>query len=110
MDVYDIFGYVASLNACCMMIPQVYLTIKSNSVKDLSIHTVCLNLLTQCLFFPYSIHNKLYPLIAVNSSLSFLDILLLSYYFFYIRTKTTIKDEPFDLKAALLDESMLTSA
>jgi uncharacterized protein with PQ loop repeat len=110
MDIYDIFGYAASLNACCMMIPQVYLTIKSKSVKDLSIHTVCLNLLTQCLFFPYSIHNKLYPLMAVNSSLSLLDILLLTYYFFYIRPITIKKDQPFDLKAALLDESMLTNA
>ena len=29
-NIYTIFGYIASGNACFMMLPQVYLTIKKN--------------------------------------------------------------------------------
>ena len=72
-----IFGYVASANACMMMIPQVYLTVKKNSFEDLSIHMIFMNLLTQCLFLPYTIHFKLYPLLTVNTVLSSCDLLII---------------------------------
>lgn len=78
---YVIFGYAASANACIMMIPQVYVTFKNKSIKDLSIIYIFMNLFTQMLFFPYSIHFKLYPLITVNSFLSIYDICIIIMYF-----------------------------
>lgn len=78
---YIIFGYAASANACIMMIPQVYVTFKNKSVKDLSITYIIMNLFTQMLFFPYSIHFKLYPLITVNSFLSLYDICIIIMYY-----------------------------
>lgn len=78
---YVIFGYAASVNACIMMIPQVYVTFKNKSIKDLSIAYIIMNLCTQLLFFPYSIHFKLYPLITVNSFLSIYDICIIIMYY-----------------------------
>jgi uncharacterized protein with PQ loop repeat len=82
--IFNIFGYLASLNACLMMVPQVQLTMKKGSFEDISIHMIILNLLTQCLFFPYSIHNNLYPLIIVNTMLSTCDVVIIVC---YIRSK-----------------------
>jgi uncharacterized protein with PQ loop repeat len=81
LNIFEIFGYLASANACLMMIPQLYLSIKKKSFNDLSINMICMNLLTQALFFPYSIHFKLYPLIVVNSMLSSCDIIILYCFF-----------------------------
>ena len=50
-NAYLIFGYVASANACMMMIPQVYLTVKKKSFEDLSINMIFMNLLTHVYFF-----------------------------------------------------------
>ena len=81
LNIFEIFGYLASANACLMMIPQLYLTVKKKSFDDLSINMISMNLLTQALFFPYSIHFKLYPLIVVNSMLSSCDIIILYCFF-----------------------------
>ena len=32
-QIFNMFGYAASANACLMMIPQLYLTIKKNLLK-----------------------------------------------------------------------------
>lgn len=84
---YTIFGYAASANACIMMIPQVYVTFKKKSIEDLSITYIFMNLFTQMLFFPYSIHFKLYPLITVNSFLSLYDICIIFMYYNIEHTK-----------------------
>ena len=57
--IFTIFGYLASANACLMMIPQVYITLKKKSFEDVSIQMIYMNLLTQCLFFPYLDENFL---------------------------------------------------
>lgn len=82
-NVFEIFGYLGSANACLMMLPQLFLTIKKKSFDDLSIEMIAMNLLTQCFFLPYSTHFKLYPLIIVNSTLASCDIIILTYYFYY---------------------------
>jgi uncharacterized protein with PQ loop repeat len=79
--IFTIAGYLGAANATLMMIPQVYLTIKKKSFEDLSIQMIFMNLFTQCLFFPYTIHFKLYPLITVNSVLSICDIIIIYYYY-----------------------------
>lgn len=83
--IFSLFGYLASVNACLMMIPQVQLTINKRSFEDISIHMICMNLLTQGLFFPYSIYYNLYPLIIVNTMLSSCDIVII---FCYIRSNS----------------------
>lgn len=98
-NIFLIFGYIASANACMMMIPQTYLTIKKQSFEDLSIHMISMNLLTQCLFFPYSIHFRLYPLITVNSILTTCDLLIIYCYF---RKRNA---DPEFLKDSLLDNA-----
>lgn len=90
-NIYLIFGYVASANACLMMIPQVYLTLSKKSTEDLSMNTIYLNLLTQSLFFPYSYHFKLYPLFSVNICLTICDISIISFYLYHIK-KTPLKE------------------
>lgn len=87
-----IFGYVGSANACLMMIPQIYLTLTKRSMEDISMTTISMNLLTQCLFLPYTIHNKLYPFLTVNIFLGIFDIVLLISYVI-INYKTYTKDE-----------------
>ena len=96
--IFLVCGYIASANACIMMIPQVYLTFKNQTFEDLSIHTICMNLLTQCLFFPYSIHFKLYPLITVNCVLTSCDLLII---YKYYRNRSS---DPEFIKDALIDK------
>ena len=61
-------------------------------MKDISIQTIGLNLLTQCLFLPYTIHNKLYPFLTVNIFLGIFDVVLLISYIIINHKKYT-KDE-----------------
>ncbi len=79
-NIFLIFGYVGSASACMMMIPQIFLTFKKKSMKDISIQTIGLNLLTQCLFLPYTLHFELYPFLTVNFFLTIYDITLIIYY------------------------------
>lgn len=97
-SIYMAFGYAASANACIMMIPQVYLTFKKRSVEDLSMKTICLNILTQFLFFPYSIHFRLYPLITVNAFLTSCDIAIIILYMYNVQKG--------DLQAKLLPDEI----
>ncbi len=98
-NVFLIFGYLASGTACLMMFPQVYLTTKKKKIEDLSISTISMGLLTQCLFFPYSIHFQLYPLLTVNIFLSVCDSFIICYYFY-------LKYSPRNL---LLEETFIDS-
>ena len=96
-NIFIIFGYAASANACLMMLPQLFLTVKKKSFADLSINMILMNLLTQFLFLPYSTHFNLYPLIIVNTMLASCDVVILSYYFYYRK-----KDNNDDLVKDLL--------
>lgn len=101
-NIFLIFGYLASGTACMMMFPQVYLTIKKKRIEDLSIKTIFMGLLTQCFFFPYSIHFQLYPLLTVNIFLSFCDSFIIGYYIYLkMNQKTTVLEEAF------LDDALL---
>ena len=81
-NVFLIFGYLASGTACFMMFPQIYLTTQKKRIEDLSITTISMGLLTQCLFFPYSIHFQLYPLLTVNIFFGVFDTFIIAYYFY----------------------------
>lgn len=83
INIFEIFGYLASANACLMMLPQLFLTIHKKSFDDLSVKMISMNLFTQFLFLPYSIHFNLYPLIIVNIMLASCDVVIISYYYYY---------------------------
>lgn len=82
-NIFEIFGYLGSTNACLMMLPQLFLTIRKKSFDDLSIEMIFMNLLTQFFFLPYSTHFNLYPLVIVNTTLATCDIVIITYYFYY---------------------------
>lgn len=90
-NIFLIFGYIGSANACIMMIPQLFLTFKEKSMKDISIYTISLNLLTQFLFLPYTLYFELYPFLTVNIFLTVYDITLISYYL-YLKKKEKEND------------------
>ncbi len=92
-DIFLIFGYIGSANACIMMVPQIILTIKKKTMEDISISYISLNLLTQCLFLPYTIYFKLYPFLTVNLFLAFYDIWLLCLYFLYLKKEKLLYKE-----------------
>ena len=92
-DIFLIFGYIGSANACIMMVPQIILTIKKKTMEDISISYISLNLLTQCLFLPYTIYFKLYPFLTVNLFLAFYDIWLLCLYFLYFKNEKLLYKE-----------------
>lgn len=106
--IFTIFGYLASANACLMMIPQVYITLKKKSFEDVSIQMIYMNLLTQCLFFPYSYHFKIYPLLTVNSVLFTCDIVIIFTYLHH----TYMKKKPLqqqDFTTTLIEETFIDS-
>ena len=74
------FGYIGTIFCIIQFVPQVYLTVSTGKTEDLSIKTVCLNLLTQSFILPYSVYFKLYPIIAANISLGFCDFILIYVY------------------------------
>tara|TARA_B100001093_G_scaffold185108_2_gene177875 strand:+ start:11370 stop:11678 length:309 start_codon:yes stop_codon:yes gene_type:complete len=96
--IFLILGYIGSFNACLMMLPQLYLTIKKKSFEDLSMNMIFMNLLTQICFLPYTIHFRLYPLITVNSVLLSSDLIIIYYYYFNNQTS-----DPLFLKDSLVE-------
>ena len=92
-DIFLKFGYIGSKNACIMMVYQIILTIKKKTMEDISISYISLNLLTQCLFLPYTIYFKLYPFLTVNLFLAFYDIWLLCLYFLYFKNEKLLYKE-----------------
>ena len=96
--IFMIFGYMGSVCASLMMLPQLFLTIKKRSFEDLSMNMIFMNLFTQMCFLPYTIHFKLYPLITVNSVLSLSDLIIIYFYYFHNSTK-----DPLFLKDSLVE-------
>ncbi len=74
------FGYIGSCIAIFMMIPQVYLTLKTRKTEDISIKTITMNLSAQVFFLPYSIYFRLYPLLTANVSLAICDLIIIIIY------------------------------
>tara|TARA_B100001248_G_C27106326_1_gene329316 strand:- start:187 stop:483 length:297 start_codon:yes stop_codon:yes gene_type:complete len=77
--IFLIFGFIGSGIASIMMIPQVYLTIKTKKTDDLSLNMISLNLLAILFFLPYSLYYNLYPYIVTNSSLLVCNSILFYY-------------------------------
>ncbi len=78
--IYDILGYTGSTLLTVMMYPQVYLTVKTNKIDDLSIRFVSLNLIATFCLIPYSVFYNLIPILIANVSICGCNIILLTLY------------------------------
>ena len=77
--IYISLGYIGSSLIGIMLIPQVYLTIKTNKTEDLSIVFLIVNMFAVLSMVPYSIYFSLYPVLIANSSVGTCNCILLYY-------------------------------
>ena len=78
----NIVGYSATCFLTISLIPQLYHTIKSKKVGDISFIFLCLQLFTCGLFLAYGLLLNENPLIIANSCVGFQLIIL-----FYLKVK-----------------------
>ena len=76
---FIILGYIGSSMIGIMLIPQVYLTIKTNKTDDLSVIFLIMNMIAVVTMIPYSIYFQLYPVLIANSSVGICNSILLCY-------------------------------
>ena len=76
-NTFIIFGYVGSSFLTIMMLPQVYLTLKTKRTRDISPQFLILNLMAVSFILPYSTHFNLYPVIMANISIGICNLILL---------------------------------
>jgi len=76
---FIILGYIGSSIIGIMLIPQVYLTIKTNKTDDLSVIFLIMNMIAVVTMIPYSIYFQLYPVLIANSSVGICNSILLCY-------------------------------
>ncbi len=65
VDIYTVATYVSFLGTCFGLfsrVPQVYKTYQSKSAKDLSNHTMMINIAANSCFLFYTIVNGQYPI------------------------------------------------
>ena len=65
VDIHTVATYVSMLGTCFGLfsrVPQVYKTYKSRSAKDLSSHTMMINIAANSCFLFYTIVNEQYPI------------------------------------------------
>jgi uncharacterized protein with PQ loop repeat len=78
-NIYMGLGYFGSCMIGIMLIPQVYLTMKTKKTDDISLEFLLMNMLAVFSMLPYSIYFKLYPVIIANSSVGLCNSILLYY-------------------------------
>ena len=63
----DTFGYLAAVTLTITLLPQLYLTLKTKKVENLSMGFLLLQQLTCILFLVYGIMLNAVPLMVANS-------------------------------------------
>ena len=91
---FNTLGYIGSSMIGIMLIPQVYLTIKTKKTDNLSILFLIMNMTAVSTIIPYSIYFELYPVLIANSSVGICNSILLYYTVRnqYVRNKTEISE------------------
>ena len=85
--IFTVVGYVGSCLIATMQIPQIYHTVKEKKIKDLSIHSVLLNMLASTCMFSYSSYFKLYPISIASGCVIICDgILVILYKTYHVYT------------------------
>lgn len=76
---FTILGYIGSYMIGIMLVPQVYLTMKTKNTEGLSIIFLIMNMVAVSAMIPYSIYFRLYPVMIGNSLVGICDSILLYY-------------------------------
>src|SRR3989344_6054923 len=79
MDFVEIIGYVATVIAILMFLPQVIKTVKTKETKDLSVWMPILVLLQGSMWVAYGFLNGSYPIAITNIGIGIQAIILLQY-------------------------------
>ena len=83
IDDTELFGYLAASTLIVTLVPQLYLTITTKKVDDLSFGFLFLQELTCIFFLIYGIKLNAVPLIVANSIVGTQGILLLFFKIVY---------------------------
>ena len=79
----ELFGYLGAATLIVTLIPQLYLTIRTKKVEDLSFGFLCLQQLTCIFFLIYGIKIRALPLIIANSIVGTQGVLLIFFKIIY---------------------------
>ena len=80
---FIIIGFVGSGIGVVMNLPQVILTIKKETMEDISILSISLDCTSQLFLICYSSYFRLYPIIGAAVSMFLCDAILIGCYINY---------------------------
>ena len=79
----ELFGYLGAATLIVTLVPQLYLTMRTKKVDDLSFGFLCLQQLTCIFFLIYGIKIDAVPLIVANSIVGTQGVLLIFFKIIY---------------------------
>ena len=83
MELYSVFGYLASVSLIITLLPQIHTTYKSKKADDLSYFFLFMNILTCSLFLIYGVLLGELPLILANTAVLSQTFILIILKFIY---------------------------
>jgi uncharacterized protein with PQ loop repeat len=94
--IFTAIGYLGSSLIATMQIPQIYHTVKSGKIKDLSLCSIFLNMFASACMFSYSSYYKLYPITIASGCVVLCDTVLISIFYYY-KNKVPLNIEGWEL-------------
>lgn len=79
-------GYMGASLVATMQVPQIYHTVKNETVNDLSLYTLGMNFTAALCMLTYAGRFSLYPIMLANGCITTCDSILLCLYFRYRQT------------------------
>ena len=90
LELIEIIGYCAMTSATLIYFPLIYKIVKSKSVESISYVSLCLEIITDVLWFIYSLENEIKPLMY-SSIILFSSALLVVYFKYKYRKKENVR-------------------
>lgn len=90
---FIIFGFVGSGIGVVINLPQVILTMKKETMEDISIFSIALDCTSQLFLICYSSYFKLYPIIGAAVSMFLCDAVLICCYINYKNKNIIINNQ-----------------
>jgi len=97
LELIEIIGYCAMTSATLIYFPLIYKIVKSKSVESISYVSLCLEIITDVLWFIYALENKIKPLMY-SSIILFSSALLVIYFKYKYRKKEKIEKTQVEVK------------
>jgi len=79
MDTADIFGYLGAVLLSITLLPQIYLTYKTQKAEDISFYFLFLQVITCIFFLTYGILGDAQPIVVANIMV-LLELLVLLFF------------------------------